>query len=157
MILGRRKRMLKVDLIDYRINRLDMVNNLGMDVSGTVGIVETSDFYIDYKGDIAVTTLTGYLEMEDCGNQFHIDLKVEGYFFIKGITSNKIKKEAHVKCYDILFPYADQIVRMLSVSCGILGLRMSKKPMEPEDVHIGEKPKSVRDEKVIDFQPDKDR
>ena len=80
--------MLKVELIDYKVSKLDMVNNLGMDESAEIS--GTSGFTVNFDGDIAVATLTECLEFEGSHNQFHMELELDGYFSIQGITSDVV-------------------------------------------------------------------
>ena len=146
--------MLKIELLDYRIRRLDMLNKLnGSEEGGEVEISDGMDFSVDFKfkDNLAVAVLTECLEMEG-SNKFHIELTLEGFFHVEGIKSDKLQKEAHVRCYDGLHPYADQLIRILSLSSGILGLALKKRFMDPKSVNIGKKPKPVKDGKVIDFQ-----
>lgn len=149
--------MLKMELLDYRISRLDMLNKLNKsEEDGEVEISDKMDFSVDFKfkNNLAVAVLTECLEME-ASNKFYIELTLEGFFHVEGITSDKLKKEAHVRCYDGLFPYADQLIRMLSLSSGILGLALKKRALDLKNVHIGKKPRDAKDGKVIDFQPEK--
>ena len=59
---------------------------------------------------------------------------------------------AHVKCYDELFPYANQIMTYLAINTGMQGFSMKKTPIEFADVNFGTKPENSMDSgKVIKF------
>ena len=148
--------MLKVEFLSYRISRLDMLNK--PEVAGEVELSDKMEFFVDFKSEdnLAVAELTEHLKMLE-SDKFYIKLTLEGFFHVEGITSDKLKKEAYMRCYDCLFPYVDQLLRMLSVSSGMGGEAVEKRALDLKNVHIGNKPKDAKDGKVIDFQPDTDR
>ena len=79
---------------------------------------------------MAVAVLEQYLGMED-SSKFCLKLVLEGIFHVDGIRNGKFPKEEQLKCYDSLFPYADQIIRMLSIESGLMEVAVEKKDLEP--------------------------
>lgn len=147
--------MPKVELMGYKICRLALLNE--PEVAGEVGISDSMDFSVDFKNEdnLAVAVLTEHLEMEE-SNKFYIELELKGFFHVEGIANKKLQKEANVRCYEALFPYMDQFLRILSIGIGMSEcLSLEKRAMEPKDVHIGKKPQNMKDKKVIDFHPEK--
>ena len=147
--------MSKIELLGYKISRLDLVNNL--EESGEVRLSDKMEFSVEFEPEnsMAVAVLAQYLKMED-SNEFYMELVLEGIFHIGGMENKKLQEEAHLRCYDILFPYADQFIRMLSMNSGLMEVALKKKELIPDDVQSGGNPKAVRDKKVINFQPGTD-
>ena len=88
--------MLKVEFLSYRISRLDMLNK--PEVAGEVELSDKMEFFVDFKSEdnLAVAELTEHLEMVE-SDKFYIKLTLEGFFHVEGITSDKLKKEVHMK------------------------------------------------------------
>lgn len=131
------------------------MNNL--EESGEVRLSDKMEFSVEFEPgeNMAVAVLAQYLGMEG-SSIFYLKLVLEGIFHVEGMKSKKLQEEAHLRCYDILFPYADQFIRILSMNSGMMEVALKKKELIPEKVHAGENPKTVRDKKVINFQPDTD-
>lgn len=106
------------------------MNNL--EESGEVRLSDKMEFSVEFEPEnsMAVAVLAQYLEMED-SNKFYMELVLEGIFHVEGMKSKKLQEEAHLRCYDILFPYADQIIRMLSIESGLMEVAVEKKDLEP--------------------------
>lgn len=149
------KRLPKVELLGYKISRLDLVNELAE--SGEIRLSDKMEFSVEFEPEdsMAVAALAQYLELEN-SNEFYMELVLEGIFHVEGMNGKKLQEEAHLRCYDILFPYADQFIRILSMNSGMQEVAVKKKELLPENVHAGENPKTVWDKKVINFQPDTD-
>ena len=145
----------KIELLGYKISRLELLNEL--EESGEVRLSDHMEFSVRFEPgeDMAVAVLEQYLGMED-SSKFHLKLVLEGIFHVDGIRNGKFPKEEQLKCYDSLFPYADQIIRMLSIESGLMEVAVEKKDLEPVSVGNGENPKTVGDKKVAGFQPDTD-
>ena len=73
--------MSKVELLGYKISRLDLVNNL--EESGEVRLSDKMEFSVKFEPEnsMAVAVLAQYLEMED-SNKFYMELVLEGIFHI---------------------------------------------------------------------------
>ena len=122
----------KIELLGYKISRLELLNEL--EESGEVSLSDHMEFSVRFEPgeDMAVAVLEQYLWMED-SSKFHLKLVLEGIFHVDGrlIRNGKFPKEEQLKCYDSLFPYADQIIRMLSIESGLMEVAVEKKDLEP--------------------------
>ena len=145
----------KVELLGYKISRLELLNEL--EESGEVRLSDHMEFSVRFEPgeDMAVAVLEQYLGMED-SSKFHLKLVLEGIFHVDGIKNGKFPKEEELKCYDSLFPYADQIIRMPSIESGLMEAAVEKKDLEPVSVGNGQNAKIVGDKKMAGFQPDTD-
>ena len=143
----------KVELLGYKISRLELLN--GLEDSGEVSLSDHMEFSVSFEPGEDMAVLEQYLGMED-SSKFFLKLVLEGIFHVDGIRNGKFPKEEQLKCYDSLFPYADQIIRMLSIESGLMEVAVEKKDLEPVSVGNGQNPKTVGDKKVAGFQPDTD-
>lgn len=147
--------MVRVELVNYKLSRLDLLNRVEM--NGPIRLTDEMDFAVKFEDDdncLTEVVLTECMELESCPGQLRIELEVEGVFEIEGVINDATKKEAHVKCYEQLFPYANQMARHLAVELGIPGLALKKRDMDNRDIHIGGKSGDGGSEKIIDFKPD---
>lgn len=144
--------MVKVELIGFKINGLEILNNITE--SGLIKLGNTSDFEVqfDEKCGSACAVMKQTIEMVDKPENFHLDMEVQGMFQIDGIKSMADKKKAHSRCYDEMFPYANHIIKVLSVDLG-MPLCISKQPMELGSVRVGSKPdKKGNGGKIIEMK-----
>lgn len=143
--------MMEVELISYKITKLDMRNDLKD--SCAIELANTASFHINYDMDnrIAVTTLKETVSQRKHPNQFYIELTIEGTFLLDKITSDYEKeiREMHVKCYNELFPFANQVLSLLGTNSGMQGLTIRKVPIKPESVHFGPKPDDEKSGKIV--------
>ncbi|EOS20908.1 hypothetical protein C806_04716 [Lachnospiraceae bacterium 3-1] len=104
----------KVELLGYKVSRLELLNEL--EESGEVRLSDHMEFSVSFEPgeDMAVAVLEQYLGMKG-PSKFCLKLVLEGIFHVDGIRNGKFPKKEQLKCYDSLFPYADQIIRMLSI------------------------------------------
>ena len=104
----------------------------GLEESGEVRLSDHMEFSVRFEPgeDMAVAVLEQYLGMED-SSKFCLKLVLEGIFHVDGIRNGKFPKEEQLKCYDSLFPYTDQIIRMLSIESGLMEVAVEKKDLEP--------------------------
>ena len=126
-----------------------MVNAL--EEQGEHRLANTFGFTIDYTPDNtqAVAELTDTLEVVNYPGDFHIDLSVQGIFDLTGIVDTETKKDAHLMCYDLLFPLVSQHMEMLASNSGMAGLKIKKIPIKRESIHFGERTEDSS--KIIDF------
>ena len=66
-----------------------------------------------------------------------------------GIDDIAAQREAHLKCYDALFPYASQIMSYLAMNSGFQGFALGKPLIQFADINFGTKPNTVESGKVI--------
>lgn len=145
-------KMVNVQLISYKICRLDMYNDLESDQGLKIQNWFEFDVTFDIENNIAEAILTEHLKQAEDPSDFGIDLTLKGIFHITGVKSVDSKKEAHIKCYDELFPYAGQVISHLAMNSGMSGLLLKKNPLKLESVNFGEKPEKERNDKIIEFR-----
>ena len=138
-------------LNSYKIEKLDMINKI--EESSQIELMNTFDFDVIYSKDksIAKARLTEYVNLKDIPEQFNITLTIVGLFQLKGVTDNEKKKEAHVCCYDQLFPFASQIITQLATNSGMSGLILKKLPLNPDQINFGKKDESHHSDKMLEF------
>lgn len=136
----------------YKIESLNMINNIN-DIEMLEGI-NSSYFSVDFKKDntIAIATLRERIETEGKPSKFCIDLILEGVFSIDGVRTKAQKEEADRRCYDDLFPVAEQIIKYLTMNSGMSeGVSIPKQ--SPQRVNL-ESDQEEKDEKIIHFPKD---
>lgn len=144
--------MVYVELTCYKIEKLNMINRIL--ASGAIEGANRDSFSVDYSSDntVGVAALTEYVELNDNPQKFCIELTLEGGFLFDGIKTKKQKEEAHKKCYDILFPIAQEIIKYLTIHSGMSGgIIIQKRTLK--QINFGSKPEEKSD-KIIDFPTD---
>jgi preprotein translocase subunit SecB len=131
--------MPSVSLIGYKIKKVDMVNEIKS--QGELKVGNTFEYSVAYAEDNsrAIATLTEIINMVDHPEQFHMNVAIEGIFELSDVVDNDTKKDAHVMCYDELFPFANNIVTQLAQNSGMGGLVLRKLPMDKDKIQFGSK------------------
>lgn len=144
--------MVNVEMACYKIESLNMINNIN-DIEMLEGI-NSSYFSVDFKKDntIAIATLRERIETEGKPSRFRIELILEGVFSIDGVRTKAQKEEAQRRCYDDLFPIAEQIIKYLTMNSGMSeGVSIPKR--SPQKVNLGSDSEET-DKKIIHFPKD---
>ena len=138
--------MLQVDLLQYKIVRLDMLDMV--EEGGELRLISSteSEGQFEEEEDLAMVNLTEYVEMDGGYEKFHIELEQEGFFHIEGMETREIRKEAHAMCFDRLRAYAVQIVKHLAAETGMIGLVPPERHMETDLIEFGGKPEEGKEE-----------
>lgn len=137
----------------YKIESLKMINNIN-DIEMLEGI-NSSYFSVDFKKNntIAIATLKERVETEGKPSRFCIELILEGVFSIDRVRTKAQKDEVHKKCYDDLFPIAEQIIKYLTMNSGMSeGVSIPKRSIEK--VNLESDPEEKK-EKIIRFPKEK--
>lgn len=131
--------MLQAELLEYKIVRVDMVDLL--DDEGEVRLLNRTECDGEFweKENLAVVSLKEYVEMDGGYDKFHMELELEGTFHIVGMENREIRQEAHVRCYEKLRTYAEQIIKHLAAETGLEGFALPQKAMEPDLIEFGRK------------------
>lgn len=148
---GEEEKMLQVELLEYKIVRLEMVNMI--EEAKNVRLLNSteSEGQFEDEEDLAMVHLTEYVEMDGGYDLFHIELEMEGFFHIEGMKTREIRKEAHAMCFDKLRTYAVQIIKHLGVETGFAEFTMPQRFMETDLIEFGEEPEERR-KKAMKFQ-----
>lgn len=143
--------MLQIDLLQYKIVRLDMVDLI--EEEGDVRLKNSTECEGQFEDeeDLAMVNLTEYVEMDGGYEKFHIELELEGFFHIEGMKTREIRKEAHAMCYERLRAYAVQIIKHLAAETGMIGLMLPERHMETDFIEFGGK-QEERKEKAMEFK-----
>lgn len=143
--------MMEMELLSYKISKLEMENNLKS--SCNVKLVNSVSSECNWINGIAVITLTETLQQCRHPNQFYIQLTLEGNFLLKEVKSDADKKEVHAIGHQKLLVYANTILSKLAVNTGLDGLDIKNIPLKPEDINFGPKPAAVKNEKIVRLCP----
>lgn len=140
--------MVYVKLLKYKIKRLSMSNTVQSE-GGRILLSDSSEFRLNVSNGscIAKGTLTVSIGSKEFFDGMGIQLEMEGYFGLEGIEDLESKKEAHMRCYDAIFPYADQIVKFLALNSEMKRIVLRKSRMDGEKIHI----ESEEGNEVIEF------
>lgn len=144
--------MVYVEMACYKIKSLNMKNNIN-DIEMLEG-TNGSCFSVDYKNDntMAIATLKERVETKGKPSKFCIELILEGVFSLEGVRTKAQKEETQRRCYDDLFPIAEQIIKYLTMNSGMSeGVSIPKRSLKK--VNLGSDPKET-DKKIIHFPKD---
>ena len=67
--------------------------------------------------------------------------KIVGIFSLQGVVDEETKRDAHVQCYDQLFPFLQSTVNQLATASGLPGFLLKKNPMKRENIAFSQKKK----------------
>ncbi|HBI61378.1 MAG TPA: hypothetical protein DDY31_09230 [Lachnospiraceae bacterium] len=146
--------MSNVELVSYKIVKLRVNNNIPE--SAMLELESMVGFNVKYESNngAAVAVLTVSVNHRNDPDLLCIELEIQGGFSMNGINDMDSKKEAHVKCYDELFPCANQIMTYLAINSGMQGFMLKKPPMEFANVNFGIRPDGMDSGKVIKLWSD---
>lgn len=121
--------MALVELAYYKIKKINMMNNI--EDLGLIAVANRDHFSVTFDGDsdMAIATLTEYVEVEKNPSKFMIELTLEAVFAVNDDVSTEAQKEtAHRECYEAIFPMARKIIKYLTVNSGMSeGITIPKK------------------------------
>lgn len=141
--------MANIELLSYKINELKMRNDLK--INRGVHLINRNDFQMEFiDNSRAAAVLTELVRMQE-GDEFYLELAVEGIFLLDDIENTESWKEMHIRCYDKLFPYAKQIMEMLADNSGLLGFVLRKKQIKEGDVHVRLEKEGKCNSKIIEL------
>lgn len=141
-----------VELACFKIKELNMQNKIinTQEIAG----YNTGGISVEFNDDhtMAIATLVEEIGLEDEPSKFYIKLILEGVFSLEGVRTKAQKEKVHRRCYDDLFPLAEQIIRFLTIHSGMSeGISIQKRTLK--QVNASSKPEK-RSEKLIDFPTD---
>ena len=110
---------LMLKLINQHFETIELRRNITTEQ--TLELENRYDFYVKYSDDFkhCLATLICEVRSKDNPEVFYIKLVNVGEFECAGIESDDTKKEAHIECNKILFPYSQYMVSNLSVRAGL--------------------------------------
>lgn len=146
--------MADVELLGYKISKINMVNNISE--TGSLQLTNYMEFKIDYTKDneSAEATLFSCTEHKDT-NIFHLNLEIQAIFRVYDIKGNDEKEEVKHKCYDELFYCLEEIMTYLIDNTGIETFKLRKLDMIPKRTDSRTKrPNAKSSGEIIEFRTD---
>lgn len=143
------EKMVNIELLSYKINELKMRNDLK--INRGVHLINRNDFWMEFiDNSRAAAVLTELVRMQE-GDEFYLELAIEGLFHLEDVGNADSWKKVHVRCYDKLFPYAKQIMEMLAANSGLSGFVLRKKHIKEGDVHVRLEKERKYSSKIIEL------
>lgn len=144
--------MVDVELVSYKISKLKMNNDIPE--NGTVELENIVGFDMIYEQDGCIAVLNVQIRHRQHPGIFAIELELQGLFNTNGICDADTEREAHIRCYDEMFPYANQIMTYLAINSGMQGFVLKKIPIQFASINFGTKPDSMDGGKIIKLWSD---
>lgn len=144
--------MVEVELLGYKIRRINMHNNLSE--SGSLQLENSLEFNIDYADNdrSAEATLFAYLRHNKNPDVFLLELDVQAIFSVHGIKDNDGRDEASIKCYDELFCCLNEIMTYLAINTGLDDFELEKPKIFKQSADSGvSKSNDKVSGKIIEF------
>lgn len=120
--------MVDVELLGYKINKINMVNNLAE--TGPLQLSNHMEFKINHGDDdesFREFILLSYTECSEDPGMFFLEIELQGIFKIDNVTNTNVKEEANFRCYDELYYYMEQIMTyIITENTGIVGFQLPK-------------------------------
>lgn len=134
--------MVTVTLVTQRVREVHFVNHI--DKSGQIQLASSFNFHVDYAADNTrcVAKLYQSAQMKDDPDKLFISAEIVGIFNLQGVTDEETKRDAHVQCYDQLFPFLQSTVNQLTTASGMPGFLLKKNPMKRENITFAQKKKA---------------
>ncbi len=131
--------MISVTLVNQRIREVHFINNL--DKSGQIQLQNNFNFNVEYTANNThcVAKLYQSARTRDDEDKLFLSAEIIGVFKLEGVVSEAAKKEAHVQCYNQLFPYLQSAVSQLASAAGMPGFMLIKNKVNPDGVVFGKK------------------
>lgn len=131
--------MVTVNLMSQRVQEVHFTNHITK--SGQIQLESGFNFHVDYAADNqrCVAKLYQSARMKDDPDRLFVSVEIIGVFQLSGVVDDESKREAHVQCYNQLFPYLQSVVTQLAASSGMPGFLMKKNPMKRENIVFAKK------------------
>lgn len=103
-----------------------------------IELESTFSFNVTYNDDdtACVAVLKHDLKHKKSPEKFSVSVEGVGQFVCEGIVSDETKKEAHIRAYELLFPYVQREIRDLITEAGMSPLIVPMANMKMEDVQL---------------------
>lgn len=134
--------MVNVTLEKQMIRDLHFVNHI--DKSGQLQLSSKFNFHVNFTDDNAhcMAQLYQNAQMRDDPDKLFISVEIVGFFAIEGVVDEETKKDAHVQCYDQLFPFLQTVVSQTAAASGMPGFMLKKVPIDRENINLSHNPKA---------------
>jgi preprotein translocase subunit SecB len=131
--------MVTVTLANQRVQEIHFVNRI--DKSGQIQLKSSFNFHVDYTSDNTkcIAKLYQSAQMKEDPEKLFISAEIIGVFTLEGVVDDETKRDAHVQCYDQLFPFLQSTVSQLATASGMPGFLMKKTPMSRDNITFAKK------------------
>lgn len=133
--------MVTVNLVNHRLREVHFVNRV--DKSGQIQLNNSFNFHVDYSPDNTrcVARLYQSARMKEDEEKLFISGEIEGVFTLEGVVDEESKREAHIQCYNYLFPYLQSAVSQLAAASGMPGFLLKRNAMRRDSIVFAQKEK----------------
>ncbi len=133
--------MVTVNLVSQRVREVHFINHI--DKSGQIQLQSGFNFHVDYAADNqrCVAKLYQSAQMKDDADKLFVSAEIVGVFQLQGVVDDDTKRDAHIQCYNQLFPYLQSVVTQLGASSGMPGFMLKKNPMQRDKIVFAKKEK----------------
>lgn len=128
--------MLNVTLISQRVQEIHFINHI--ESSGKIEMTNSFNFHVTFAEDNRSCRAKLYqaAKMKNDPDRLFISGEIVGIFRVDGMESDKDRREAHVRCYDQLFPYLQSMISFLAAGSGLPNFLIQKRPIDPTRVTL---------------------
>lgn len=137
--------MLHINLLNQRIREVHFVNHL--EKPGQIKLGGNFNFHVQYAPDNkrCIATLYQSVSLPEDQDKFFLSAEIVGVFQLEGIVDDETKRDAHLQCYDQLFPYLQSAMTQLTNAAGMAGFMLKKHAMKRESITFAQKTKPKTD------------
>ena len=120
----------------HRFRNIQMTVDLGE--SSGIAVECSFSFDLNYNDEYSAceTVMVFRVISKDHPEAFGITLEGIGQFSCEGIDSDDTKRVAHVRAYELLFPYYQGMIARLTVDAGLPPLMIAMEKMKESAVQI---------------------
>ena len=128
--------MIQVDLQQQGFRQINLVMNLSE--NRQIEVENAFGLQVDYAEDNGACMAQLHQAVRDKlkPEEFSIELTLVGVFACEGIQTDEDKKQAQVKIYEALFPYAQAMLANLTVSAGLPAFLAPRARLDPEKIQL---------------------
>lgn len=108
--------------------------------NNSIDLESNFDFSVSYspENDRCIATLVNRVRAQENPDILDVSVRIVGNFALSGIDSLESKKAAHIRAYELLFPYSQSIIAELFMKAGMAPLMINMEQMNPNKVMFNE-------------------
>lgn len=130
--------MADLQMVSYKLEDLQFFNKL--EKAGQVQLENNSNFTVKYTADSTKCMAKLYQCVKDKSDspdhRFFVSVELVGLFQINGEVTEEDKKEFHIRCYEQLFCYAENLVGQVCGAGGMPNFRLLRRAMSKDAVQV---------------------
>lgn len=134
--------MVNVTLEKQMMRDLHFVNHI--DKSGELQMTSNFNFRVHFTDDNTrcMAQLYQNVQMKDDPDKLFVSAEIVGFFVVDGVIDEETKKDAHVQCYDQLFPFLQTVISQTATASGMPGFMLKKVPINRNNINLSNKTKT---------------